>query len=126
MRRTMFTLLAAIIPLAVSAPAQAEDASFECEVADTNGTSKDTFDITVDEEAGTVSLLTRSLGSSATLPAEITTSRISFARREGRTTTSYIIDRITLGLLESVRSRRREASGRSGQCTLVADADRES
>jgi hypothetical protein len=119
MRRTTFRLLATLVPLTVSAPAQAEDARFECEVADTNGESQDTFEITVNEEAGTVSLLSRSLGSSATLPASITTSRISFARREGRTTISYIIDRITLGLLESVRSRRREASGRSGQCTLV-------
>ena len=119
MRRIQFTLLATLVSMTVAVPAQAEDARFECEVADINGESKGTFEISVNEEAGTVSLLTRSLRSSATLPASITTSRISFATREGRTTTSYIVDRITLAVLESVRVRRREAGGRSGQCTLV-------
>jgi len=124
MHRATLMLLATLVSSAFAAPAQAEEAQFQCEVADANGESNDTFEITVNEEAATVSFLSRSIGTLATLPATITTSRVSFARREGRVTTSYIMDRITLGLLESVRSRRREAVGRSGQCTLVPGADR--
>jgi hypothetical protein len=121
-----FWIMAGVAFALFTASAHADPVHLECAVAEADGRSPVTFEVTVDETRGVASLRIRETGFSILqTPAMFTVRDVSFVNARERSSTAYRIDRTSLEMTEVIERDPGMRTSRSGLCVIPQPGQRQ-